>query len=82
MRMPESSAISALQYEPKSTQEGEKYLQSNSHQIAATPNSEPKGVPKGAQDTSPRIAEMRMKEMILVSPEACLLPYLEKHYIF
>ena len=76
--MSESSAISALQHEPKGTQEGEEYLQSNSRQIAATCNSEPKGDPKRAQDTGPRIVGMHTKEVVSVSPEACLSPYLEK----
>ena len=40
------SQSSALQCEPKGTQEGEKYLQSNSHQISAPPN----GKPEAAQD--------------------------------
>ena len=48
-RMLQLSVIAALQYElvsPKGAQEGEKYLQSNSQQIAATPC----GEPGGAQD--------------------------------
>ena len=35
------SQSSALQCEPKGTQEGEKYLQPNNHQISATPNCKP-----------------------------------------
>ena len=41
--------------------------------------------PKRAQDVKkyivPRTAEMHMKGMILVSPDSCIFPYIEKHYI-
>ena len=80
-RMSLSSAIPALHHElvtPKDTQEGEEYLWSNSHQVAATPYSEP----KGAQDVKstgywPQISEMHTKGRSSVSPDSYIFPYIE-----
>ena len=68
------SQSSALQCEPKGTQEGEKYLQSNSHQILATPN----GKPEAAQDLILSWDSWDANERILsVSPDSCIFPYRE-----
>ena len=80
--MSQSSAIPALHCELvslKDTQEGEEYPGSNSHQIAATPYSEP----KGAQEVKstgywPQIPEMHAKGMSSVSPDSYIFPYVEK----
>ena len=48
-------------------------------QAAATPYRESRGT-QDAKNTGywPQIAEMHMKGMISVSPDACILPYTEK----
>ena len=81
-RMSLSSAIAALQCELvslKGTQEGEEYLQPNSHQTAATMYSEHQAELRMSkiQDIGP-IAEMDMKGIISVSPDSCIFPYTEK----
>ena len=76
--MPQSSAIAALQCElvsPKSTQEGEEYMQSNSHQTVATQHRElPRGTRMGKHKMLAPVAEMQMKGMIAVSPDSCIFP--------
>ena len=60
---------------PPGTQEGEKYLWSNSHQIVATPYSEPNGTQDGKKHS---VAEMHMKGMISVGPDSYIFPYVDK----
>ena len=81
-RMSLSSAIPALRHElvsPKDTQEGEEYLWSNSHQVAATLYSEPKGAQDGKSTGYwPQIPELHTKGRSSVSPGSHIFPYIEK----
>ena len=63
---------------PERTQEG-KNTCPNSHQTAATPNSEPwESSGFGNTGYRPQIAEVHIKRMISVSPDCCIFPCIEK----
>ena len=79
--MSQSSVIVVLQCElvsPKDTQEGEEYLWLAASGLQPLPMVSPREVQDG-QNTGywHQIAEM--KGMILVSPQSCIFPYIEKH---
>lgn len=74
-KLSQPSAIPTLQ----GAQEGEKYLCSNSHGVATTIYSEPKGA-WGVNKTRMLAlrAEMHTKGLISGSPDPCVLPFTEK----
>ena len=79
--MSQSSVILGLQCKflsAKGIQGGEKYLSSNSHQIAVIPFGEPKEL-RVTQVPGLRRAEVHMKGMISVNSDSCIFPYIEKH---
>ena len=66
---------------PEGTQGGKSTCHpSASCQTAATPYSEPRGSSEREKHRKwPQMAEVRVKGMTSVSPDACPLPYIEKH---
>ena len=65
---------------PEGAQEGEEYLLSINigHQSATTPYGEPWGTQDVKTEYWLQIGDVHIKEMISVSPDSCIFPYIEE----